>query len=169
MRMADTLNSKKFKEFIRNRKIFYFGPETTDSQEARAYDFSSDVFLHIRQNYNNIFITVTDDKGRVRFSVSGGFSKLRGSNRVSFRSIDIISKIVVDRLTTIKSSKFPFNNVNIFLITPPTQLVNLFLDSLTNLSFIKFFVARLKIPHNGMRSKKLRRVLYFLFRCFLGL
>lgn len=115
--------------------------------------------LWIRQTYNNIFLTLTDTNGRVKFVISGGISKLRGNNRTSHRSVEIITKILINRLRYVKLRGLEFKTLCLFLVTPKNSISKTVLQLFSFIPKVKLIAARIRIPHNGIRLKKLRRLL----------
>jgi ribosomal protein S11 len=116
------------------------------------------ICLWIRQTYNNIFLTVTDSRGCVRTMISGGSSKLRGNNRTSYRSVEIITRILLRRIKRIKIRRVEFKTLCIFLVSPKNGLISFLLELLAEAPKVHMVSSRIRTPHNGMRLKKLRRL-----------
>lgn len=123
-----------------------------------TFDPKFGLCLWIRQTYNNIFLTVTSVRGKVRFVISGGFSKLRGNNRASHRSVEIITKMLIRKLNRIRIKRLEFKTLAIFLTTPKNSITKSLLNLLSFVPKVNFIASRLRIPHNGIRLKKLRRL-----------
>ncbi len=117
-------------------------------------------YLIIKQTTNNIFLTLTNIKGETKAVITGGFSKAKGKNRSSHHSIHIISKILLKKLYTFKRKKL-FKLLCIFLVTPKNSRIESLLRSLSGFKKIAAVLGRIRVPHNGVRPKKLRRLLHF--------
>lgn len=128
--------------------------------------------INISQTYNNFFINLSTKKGKVIFSISGGYSKLKGSKRKSIRSAEIISKIFINKIKALKNFANKSIKFSIILKSSPNPIVNTFINLIVpNFNFF-FFIELIKIPHNGLRGKLIRRVLiiyiYILKRNLIG-
>ena len=114
----------------------------------------------IKQTYNNFFMTLTDLPGtQVYKKLSGGASGFRGTKRRTQAAAEIVAEQFLteflDDFCTI------WNDMRIIVIFygKPNIIVNTIIDVLSDkLPFYLFFEAK-KIPHNGMRKRKIRRIL----------
>jgi ribosomal protein S11 len=150
-------SGKRFFDFSSPKKFFKSSWKKS-YQKKPSIDKRFNICLWVRQTYNNIFPTVTDSSGCVRTSVSGGYSKLRGNNRASYRSVEIITRILLKRIKRIKIRRVPFKTLCIFLVTPKNGVMSSLLESLASAPKIHMISSRIRIPHNGIRLKKLRRL-----------
>jgi ribosomal protein S11 len=123
-----------------------------------SIDKRFNICLWVRETYNNIFLTVTDNRGCVRASISGGFSKLRGNNRSSYRSVEIITRILLKKLNRIRIHRVPFKTLCVFLVTPKNGVISSLLELISGAPKLHMISSRIRIPHNGIRLKKLRRL-----------
>jgi len=89
--------------------------------------------------------------------LNGGVSNLFGKYRGSIRSIEIVSKILFKKIERIeKFVKIPVKFI-LVLKTSSNLLTKIFVNLLlSKLSFYKF-VEFVKVPHNGVKRKKVKR------------
>lgn len=123
------------------------------------------LIFSIKQTYNNFFITLTDSSGGVLKHTSGGASKLRGAKRRTYISAEMVTTKFLDEFENDFSSILEVCQVVVFLRTKPNVITNTIIDKCAGRFPIVQFVEIQKIPHNGMRGKKLRRLLFFFFFC----
>lgn len=138
------------------RKKFKF----KENQKQKKKDEESKViFLNIifRQTCHNFFIHVADMKNKNIIILNGGVSNLFGKYRGSIRSIEIVSKILFKKIERIeKFVKIPVKFI-LVLKTSSNLLTKIFVNLLlSKLSFYKF-VEFVKVPHNGVKRKKVKR------------
>ena len=150
------VNKKKnsFNKFYNNKKSSWKNYNQNPSKIIKQFN----LYLFIKQTYNNIFLTVTNSDGQVKFVISGGRSKLKGNNRNSHRSVQIITQILISKLRFLKIKRTPFQTLCVFLTTPKNSVISLLLNLINQITKIRYIAARYKIPHNGLRSKKLKRL-----------
>lgn len=135
----------------------------TNSEVKHVY-----AMLYIEQTYNNFFITLTNVKGEVFMSMSGGVSGLRGTKRRTHMSAEIVATKFLDRFLARCSPVLPIMHITAVLRTKPNIIVNTILNVFIEgqMPFLQFVETR-RIPHNGMRKRKIRRILsYKILNCF---
>ena len=141
-----------FKNFFKKSKGSHINPKILKMVKSQL-----NYYLVIKQTTNNIFLTLTNVKGETKAVITGGFSEAKGKNRSSHHSIHIISKILLKKLYTFSRKKL-FNLLCIFLVTSKNSRIDALLRSLSGFKKIIAILGRIRIPHNGVRPKKLRRL-----------
>jgi ribosomal protein S11 len=117
------------------------------------------VYLYLTQTYNNFFLTLTDDKGSVIKSASGGFSHLRGTKRRTYTSAEIVATKFLEEFQTDFSTIISETRVVFIFQMKPNIILNTILNVLIGSMAFSMFIEVLKIPHNRMRGRKVRRIL----------
>jgi small subunit ribosomal protein S11 len=121
-----------------------------------------DVLVIIRKTVNNIFMTARDKFKRVIGTCSMGYAGFKGSARLSPIAIEE-SGIRFGKILATKGCR----SVSIVLRTPGFFITQL-LKGFQNSSLSVVGIAPLyRYGHNGMRLKKLRRVLIWLLQSFI--
>lgn len=159
-------NKKSFPKFDSSTRVFkrannWYPKKSGNQEKGKTFypkmrvlpapiDRKFNLCLWVRQTYNNIFLTITDSRGRVRFVISGGFSKLRGNNRASHRSIEIITRILLKKLHRVKIKRLEFRTLCVFLTTPKNSVIKSLLRLLTSIPKIRFIAARLRIDRKSV-------------------
>lgn len=114
--------------------------------------------LTITQTYNNFFITLTDMNGKVYKKSSGGSSGLRGTKRRTHTAAEIVATNFLTEFKDDFCTIWPDMRIIVLFRTKPNIIVNTILNILIDrMPFYLFLEAR-KIPHNGMRKRKIRRI-----------
>jgi ribosomal protein S11 len=110
----------------------------------------------VNRSFSNIFITITDLKQRVVICKSSGSSGV-GHLKKSKKSPQAIENIVNALIPYFELYKI--QNFNIILKVRFSSHVILLVKELHDRGYnIIQFMTRLKVGHNGMRGRKLRRV-----------
>jgi small subunit ribosomal protein S11 len=145
-----TLLKNKFK---RNRII-----NKNKNKNKNKNDDSIGFVLGITQTYNNFFIIFSTLDGNTIFYLSGGHSGLRGSKRGTVRASEIVSNIFVERFENVKRLLKRSVKVSLVLRCAPSIVVTTFINNIAPFVPISAILSLVKIPHNGIRGKRLRRV-----------
>lgn len=115
-------------------------------------------YMFLKQTYNNFFLTITDVRGNVILTFSGGAAGLRGTKRRTHTAAEFVAKKFVDIFTNRFLSKNPSIKIVCVLRMKPNLISNTILNTCNETIPIELYVENLRIPHNGMRGKKLRRI-----------
>jgi ribosomal protein S11 len=118
--------------------------------------FKQTANIMINRSFSNIFITVTDLKKKVLICKSSGACGV-GNLKKSKKSPQAIENIVNALIPFFELYKL--RNFNIILKVKFSSHVVILVKELHDRGYnIIKFVNRLKIGHNGMRGRKLRRI-----------
>jgi ribosomal protein S11 len=117
------------------------------------------IFIHIFRSVNNMFISVSAPKGRNLYSYSAGRTQFRGSKRLSPIAIETMGKTISSLLHNSKIKK-----VAVVFHTPVDFLVRALLRGLKSTLNFSSFRYHLNKPHNGLRLRASRRILFIIFR-----
>ena len=113
-------------------------------------------YLVFNRSFSNIFITLLDLNFKVIKCISSGICDV-GSQKKIKKAAQTVENIIETFLNI-----FELYNIKLFNIILKVKFsghVVLLVKELTDRGFfIKRFINRIKIAHNGMRGKKLRRV-----------
>lgn len=115
------------------------------------------IVFTIKHVYNNFFITASKTRryGRVLFSYSGGFSKLKGNKRRSYRS----AEVVLEKFVIPSVKKFEFESMFIYFTVPNSSITGQIIRSLCHHFNVSAIYEQCPLPHNfGPKVKKARRV-----------
>ncbi|XBT18305.1 MAG: 30S ribosomal protein S11 [Candidatus Shikimatogenerans sp. Tduv] len=109
--------------------------------------------VYIRTTYNNIIITLTDEKGNVLLWSSSGKMKFKGSKKTTPYAAEIICKDLINR-----SIKLGLKKVNIF-VKGISYIKDIIIKTIYNMK-IKISIIKdiTPISHNGCRPPKKRRI-----------
>jgi len=112
--------------------------------------------IMVNRSFSNIFITITDLRKNVVICKSSGSSGV-GNLKKSKKSPQAIENIVNALIPYIELYKI--RNLNIILKVRFSSHVILLVKELHDRGYnIIQFMTRLKVGHNGMRGRKLRRI-----------
>ena len=115
-------------------------------------------YLKIRPTRSNVFVTLTDFKGKVILKSSSGIIKYSGKKK---KTVYVIENVVKDLLFKMKEKNIKvallivqlYGSLKIYSFTRSIQII----DEL-NLDFFVHIININKYAHNGMRKKKERRI-----------
>lgn len=123
-------------------------------------------FLQIKQTYNNFFITVTDIDGEVWQKMSGGASGFKGTKRRSAASAEIVAYKFIREFEEDFCTVFADMRITLVLRAKPDTITNIIISTISDVKPFYAIVERMKVPHNGLRRKKVRRILFFKIVCY---
>ena len=126
---------------------------TTPSEGARARGKLSRGIAHVQATYNNTIITISDDKGNVLAQSSAGSLGFSGAKKATPFAAARVAEVVVEKIrkTGVQEISVRVNGVGSGRDSAVRALANHGL----NIVSIKDVTPQ---PHNGPRSKKVRRV-----------
>jgi len=128
-----------------NKKFYFYN---------KSFKNAANIILN--RSFSNIFITVTDLKKRVVICKSSGSSGV-GHLKKSKKSPQAIENIINALVPFFELYKI--QNFNIILKVRFSSHVILLVKELHDRGYnIIQFTTRLKVGHNGMRGRKLRRI-----------
>jgi len=115
----------------------------------------TNVFVTIKLTVNNIFVTVVSITGDVLFWVSSGTCGFKGSRKVTTLAAETIAILVAKRLIS-----WGLINIEFKIHSLLNNKLKTILKSFLSFSKITVVSVNLEVPisHNGIRSKKKRRV-----------
>lgn len=110
--------------------------------------------VHIHSSFNNTVITATDKQGNVLAWATSGASGFRGSRK----STPFAAQVAAEKVGTRMRDDFGMHSVEVRVAGPGPGRESA-IRSLHALGFnIGFISDNTKIPHNGCRPRKKRRV-----------
>ena len=120
------------------------------------FSLKNKAIFTFNESYSNIFITLLDLNKRVICTKSAGMANLGNSKKkkLSTQTIDILVKQLLIYLRLYK-----IEEVSIIIKAALDKFFFTFVHKLNYFGIsISNFILYKKIPHNGMRSRKLRKV-----------
>ena len=110
--------------------------------------------LIITLSINNTMLTLIDNTGNVLIKVSAGIVGLKGPKKPTFHAAEVMTKFLAKQAHN-KGIKY----IDVIIYGPIHGKIKLILRTLKKTKLkVKYFFNFLKIAHNGMRKKKLRRM-----------
>lgn len=112
--------------------------------------------IYLKYTRSNIFITLTDFDGRLVLCRSSGSAGLLGkrSKKTTYHAILPIIRSMAEHFKVYK-----ITGVLLYIRVLPTTHERFLIVALARLGVtIKEIVDQIAVPHNGMRSRKVRRV-----------
>ncbi len=109
---------------------------------------------HIQATYNNTIVTLTDPAGDVLAWASAGIAGFKGPKKSTPYAAQIITKIAVDKA----KQQYGLNEVNVLVKGVGTGRESAIRALNANGLIVTSIKDVTPIPHNGCRSKKIRRV-----------
>lgn len=129
---------------IKKKNNFYFG---LASKKGRIY---------LKRSFSNIFITFADLKGKVIICKTSGSAGIQGTKRRK-RAPQSIESIVKSLLPILKLYKI--ENIDLHISSRISVYFHFLAKELMYYGFkITGLTIRKRLPHNGVRGRKLRRV-----------
>jgi len=152
------INNKKF--FFKNHLNFFFIKKARKLSLKSRKTFSNkklnrQVYVFIKQSYNNIFSSIYKLNGYVLWTCSSGKLGFKGSKKLNNFSSKAIGRSTLLFLKCLKIRK-----IILVLKSPSTSIVKSFLKGLCDKKYVqvrKIFY-KILISHNGLRNRKERRV-----------
>ena len=110
--------------------------------------------FHINSSFNNTLITVTDYAGNVLSSASAGTSGFKGTRK----STPFASQMAAEKVATVARDELNMKNIIVYVKGPGAGR-DAASRALAPFGFrILFIKDKTRLPHNGPRRKKTRRV-----------
>jgi len=110
--------------------------------------------LIITLSINNTMLTLIDNTGNVLVKVSAGVVGLKGPKKPTYHAAQVMTTFLAKQAYN-KGIKY----IDVIIYGQIQGKIKLILRTLKKTKLkVKYFFNFLKIPHNGMRKKKLRRM-----------
>ena len=130
----------------------------------KSFSFkTSHFFVHVNGTFNNIFVTLTNNKGEVLLTLSGGKVGFKGPKKASGTCCFIVGSEISKKLLNIYNSlenKNYYNSmrVTILLKCPLTRRTRSAINGLTH-HFKNYLsiIVNFNPAHNGVRASNPRR------------
>ena len=113
----------------------------------------SSVILHIKTNFNNTLVTVTDSCGNALYQVSSGACGFKGSKKSSSYASSKVMEKVLERLPDHHTK-----SLEVIFKGPGSQRDPICRTILSNGFTVLKLTDKTPVPHNGVRPPKRRRV-----------